>query len=108
MLTGSAVELTRETRRGGTLSFWSRGAQSQFTGREGARRPGPHDDGRRRLCDGAAGGGPVAVAQPGTRRLRRRRHRRGDLVGDGPLSLALGYQATDWISLWAWATARAP
>ena len=36
MLTGSAVALTRETRRGGTLSFWSRGAQSQFTGRKGA------------------------------------------------------------------------
>ena len=35
MLTGSAFELNHETRRGGVLSFWSRGAQSQFAGREG-------------------------------------------------------------------------
>ena len=35
VLTGSAIALTRET-RGGLLSFWSRGAQSNFSGREGA------------------------------------------------------------------------
>ncbi len=35
LLTGSAFELNRETGRGGILSFWSRGAQSQFAGREG-------------------------------------------------------------------------
>ena len=34
LLTGSAFELNHETRRGGILSFWSRGAQSQFAGRE--------------------------------------------------------------------------
>ena len=38
MLTGSAFSLNRETRQGGILSFWSRGAQSHFSGREGARR----------------------------------------------------------------------
>ena len=31
----SAFALNRETRRGGVLSFWSRGAQSSFMGREG-------------------------------------------------------------------------
>ena len=36
VLAGSAVTLNRETRQGGVLSFWSRGAQSSFTGREGA------------------------------------------------------------------------
>ena len=36
ILTGSAFELNRETRRGGVLSLWSRGAQSSFHGREGA------------------------------------------------------------------------
>ena len=36
LLAGSAFSLTRETRQGGLLSFWSRGAQSQFAGREGA------------------------------------------------------------------------
>ena len=36
VLTGSDVALTRETRHGGILSFWSRGARSSFAGREGA------------------------------------------------------------------------
>ena len=36
VLTGSAFALNRETRDGGILSFWSRGAQSSFDGREGA------------------------------------------------------------------------
>ena len=35
LLTGSAIAMNRET-RGGILSFWSRGAQSRFAGREGA------------------------------------------------------------------------
>ena len=35
MLAASAFALSRETRRGGVLSFWSRGAQSSFRGREG-------------------------------------------------------------------------
>ena len=36
LLTRSYFALTRETRQGGILSFWSRGAQSSFTGREAA------------------------------------------------------------------------
>ena len=36
VLTGSDFALARETRHGGILSFWSRGAQSRFSGREGA------------------------------------------------------------------------
>ena len=35
LLTGSAFSMSRETRQGGILSFWSRGAQSSFYGREG-------------------------------------------------------------------------
>ena len=35
MQTSSAFVMNHETRRGGILSFWSRGAQSQFAGREG-------------------------------------------------------------------------
>ena len=35
ILTGSAFALNRETKSGGILSFWSRGAQSSFAGREG-------------------------------------------------------------------------
>ena len=36
VLTGSAFALNRETRGGGIVSFWSRGAQSHFAGRDGA------------------------------------------------------------------------
>ena len=36
LLTNSSFALTRETRQGGTLSFWSRGARSSFAGREEA------------------------------------------------------------------------
>ena len=35
LLAGSAFSLNRETGHGGILSFWSRGAQSSFYGREG-------------------------------------------------------------------------
>ena len=35
MLTGSSFAFNRETRQGGMLSFWSRGARSSFAGREG-------------------------------------------------------------------------
>ena len=36
VLTGSGFGLNRKTRHGGILSLWSRGAQSRFSGREGA------------------------------------------------------------------------
>ena len=36
LLTGSAFAFNRETRHGGVFSLWSRGAQSHFSGREGA------------------------------------------------------------------------
>ena len=35
VLTGSALSLSRETRQGGIVSFWSRGARSQFAGQDG-------------------------------------------------------------------------
>ena len=35
LLTGSSFVFNRETRQGGMLSFWSRGARSSFAGREG-------------------------------------------------------------------------
>ena len=35
LLTGASFVMNHETRRGGILSFWSRGAQSQFAGRDG-------------------------------------------------------------------------
>ncbi len=35
LLTGSALEMNRQTGQGGVLSLWSRGARARFTGREG-------------------------------------------------------------------------
>ena len=102
MLTGSAVALTRETRRGGTLSFWSRGAQSQFTGREGALAL----DGRVRTTMAGAeyATGPL-VAGLSLSHSRGRGGYAGVDIGEVTSSVAclypwLGYQATDRISLW--------
>ena len=36
LLTNSSFALSRETRQGGILSFWSRSARSSFAGREEA------------------------------------------------------------------------
>ena len=38
LLTGSSFVFNRETRQGGMLSFWSRGARSSFAGHEGTLR----------------------------------------------------------------------
>ena len=78
LLTSSSFALTRETRQGGILSFWSRGARSSFAGREEALSLG--GDVRTtmfggRLREGAAGDGPVAGPQPGAGRVRRRQRR---------------------------------
>ena len=65
VLTGSAVAVNRET-HGGILSFWSRGARSSFSGREGALSLG--GDVRTTMvgadyAKGATGGGQDAVFQ---------------------------------------------
>ena len=91
LLTSSSFALTRETRQGGILSFWSRGARSSFAGREEALSLG--GDVRTTMFGAdyakvATGGGPVAVAQPGPERVRRRHRRAGGLVGDRPLPVA--------------------
>ena len=62
VLTGSAFSLTRETRQGGILSFWSRGARSHFAGRHWARvmssrrRFSPQVESLDRFRDGSAVG----------------------------------------------------
>ena len=91
LLTGSSVAVTRETRHGGLLSFWSPGGAVVVRRPRGgaeARRRRAHDDGRGRLRDGAADRGGVAGPQPRPGRLHGRRHRRGALVGDRAVPVA--------------------
>ena len=102
LLTGSSFALTRETRQGGVLSLWSRGAQSQFAGREGPLSL----DGQVRTtmvgADYATGPLVAGLSLSNSRSL-------GTYAGvtDGRVTSAvtglypwLGYQATDRISVW--------
>ena len=102
LLTGSAFVMNRETGRGGILSVWSRGAQSQFAGREGELSL----DGRVRTAmvgaDYAAG--PL-VAGLSLSHSRGRGGYSGVDIGEVTSSVTglypwLGYKMTDRISLW--------
>ena len=102
MLTGSAFAVNRETRQGGVLSFWSRGAQSSFMGREGALAL----DGNVRTtmfgADYAKGPLVVGLSLANSRGL-------GSYAGvdDGRMASSvtglypwLGYKATDRVTVW--------
>ena len=102
MLTGSSFELNHETRRGGILSFWSRGAQSQFAGREGELSL----DGRVRTtmfgADYAKGPLVTGLLLSHSRGLGS--YDGGD-AGEATSSVIglypwLGYKATDRITVW--------
>ena len=102
VLTGSGFALNRATRHGGTVSLWSRGAQSRFSGREGALSLGGAvrttmfgaDYVRGRLTAGLSlshSGGVGEYAGHGL----------GEVVSSVTgLYPWLGYQATDRISVW--------
>ena len=100
--TGSAFVMNRETRRGGILSFWSRGAQSQFAGREGELSLGGRVSTTMFGADYATG--PL-VAGLSLSHSRGRGGYEGVDIGEVTSSVTglypwLGYQATDRISLW--------
>ena len=102
MLTGSAFFMNRETRRGGILSFWSRGAQSQFAGREGELSL----DGRVRttMLGADYAKGPL-VAGLSLSHSRGRGDYEGVDIGEVTSSVTglypwLGYKVTDRITLW--------
>ena len=91
LLTSSSFALTRETRQGGILSFWSRGARSSFAGREEALSLG--GDVRTTMVGADYAKGPlvtslVTVEQPGAGRVRRRHRRAGGVGRDRPLPVA--------------------
>ena len=83
LLTGSDFALNRET-RGGILSFWSRGARSHFSGREGALSLG--GDVQTTMFGADYAKGPVVAGLSLS-------HSRG-------LYPWLGYKATDRVTVW--------
>ncbi len=102
LLTGSAFALNRETRHGGILSIWSRGAQSHFAGREGVLSLG--GDVRTTMFGADYAKGPLVMGLSLS-------HSRG--VGEysgaaaGQVASAvtglypwLGYQASDRVTVW--------
>ena len=102
LLSGSAVSLTRETRHGGILSFWSRGAQSQFSGREGALSLG--GDVRTTMIGADYAKGPLVtgLSLSHSRGLGEYAGVTGGQVASSVTGLYpwLGYQATDRITVW--------
>ena len=101
VLTGSDVALNRET-RGGILSFWSRGAQSRFSGREGALSLG--GDVRTTMFGADYARGPLVagLSLSNSRGLGEYTGAVGGQVASSVTGLYpwLGYQATDRVKVW--------
>ena len=101
LLTGSAVALTRQT-RGGLLSFWSRGAHSSFSGREGALSLG--GDVRTTMVGADYATGPLVagLSLAHSRGLGEYAGVAGGHVASSVTGLYpwLGYQATDRLTVW--------
>ena len=101
LLTGSDVALTRET-RGGILSFWSRGAQSRFAGREGDLSLG--GDVRTTMVGADYARGPLVagLSLAHSRGLGEYVGVAGGQVASSVTGLYpwLGYQATDRLTVW--------
>ena len=101
LLTGSDFAMNRES-RGGILSFWSRGAQSRFSGREGALSLG--GDVRTTMFGADYARGPLVagLSLSNSRGL-------GEYAGVGGGQVAssvtglypwLGYKATERVTVW--------
>ena len=102
LLTNSSFALTRETRQGGILSFWSRGARSSFAGREEALSLG--GDVRTMMFGADYAKGPLVagLSLSNSRGL-------GDYAGVSAGQVAsavtglypwLGYKLSDRVSVW--------
>ena len=102
VLTGSAFALNRETRHGGILSFWSRGARSHFAGHEGALSLG--GDVRTTMFGADYARGPL-VAGLSLSHSRGLGEYAGIAGGQAASAVTglypwLGYKATDRVTVW--------
>ena len=102
VLTGSDFALGRETGHGGILSFWSRGAQSRFAGREGALSLG--GDVRTTMFGADYAKGPLVtgLSLSHSRGLGEYAGVAGGQVASSVTGLYpwLGYQATERVTVW--------
>ena len=105
LLTGSSFAVTRETRRGGLLSFWSRGAQTSFAGRAGAL--GLDGDVRTTMVGADYATGPmiVGLSLAHSRSLGDYHGRSATSSGHVASSVTglypwLGYTVSDRVSVW--------
>ena len=102
VLTGSDFALGRETRHGGILSFWSRGAQSRFSGREGALSLG--GDVRTTMFGADYAKGPLVagLSLSHSRGLGEYAGVAGGQVTSSVTGLYpwLGYKATERVTVW--------
>ena len=102
LLNGSAFALNREAGRGGVLSFWTRGAQSAFSGREGALTLGGGVRTTMLGADYAKGPLVVGLSLANSRGLG---NYAGVDAGRASSSVTglypwLGYRATDRVTVW--------
>ena len=101
LLTGSAFAMNRET-HGGILSFWSRGAQSNFSGREGALSLG--GDVRTTMFGADYAKGPLVagLSLSHSRGLGEYAGVAGGQVASSVTGLYpwLGYKATERVTVW--------
>ena len=109
LLTGSAFAMNRETRHGGILSFWSRGAQSHFSGREGALSLG--GDVRTTMVGADYAKGPLVagLSLSHSRGLGEYAGVAGGQVTSSVTGLYpwLGYKATERVTVWGVTLSRA-
>ena len=102
VLTGSAFSLSRETRQGGIVSFWSRGARSHFSGRDGALSLG--GDVRTTMFGADYATGPLVagLSLSHSRGLGEYAGTAGGRVASAVTGLYpwLGYRATERVTVW--------
>ena len=102
LLTNSSFALTRETRQGGILSFWSRGARSSFAGREEALSLG--GDVRTMMVGADYAKGPLVagLSLSNSRGLGEYAGVTGGQVASAVTGLYpwLGYTLSDRVSVW--------
>ena len=105
LLTGSSFAVNRKTRQGGLLSFWSRGAQASFAGRE--RTLGLDGDVRTTMIGADYATGPMVVGLSLAHSRGRGGYHGLSALSSGHVASSvtglypwLGYKLSDRVSVW--------